>query len=95
MTKLVRRGRVRLQPYVDVEVSKRLDRFCAATDSTVSAVVLAAVQQYLDGTSDATLVLRRLDRLGRAVARGQREVSVGGVCGLPPRLVCAHTKHPR
>ena len=74
MTKLVRRGRVRLQPYVDVEVSKRLDRFCAATDSTVSAVVLAAVRQYLDGTSDATLVLRRLDRLGRAVARSQRDL---------------------
>ena len=76
MSKTVRRGRVRLQPYVDGALAERLDQFCAATDVTVSAVVVAAIRQYLDGTSDATLVLRRLDRLGRALARNHRDVEL-------------------
>ena len=56
MTKILRRGRVRLQPYVDGALAQRLDQFCGATDVTESAVVVAAIRQYLDGTSDATLV---------------------------------------
>ena len=74
MNRIVRRGRVRLQPYVEGALAERLEQFCAATDVTVSAVVVAAIRQYLDGTSDAALYLRRLDRLGRAVARSQRDL---------------------
>jgi predicted DNA-binding protein len=76
MRKTVRRGRVRLLPYVEPELAERLDKFCAASDATESAVVGAAIQQYLDGTSDATLLLRRLDRLGRALARSQRDIEL-------------------
>jgi len=92
MTKTVRRGRVRLLPYVDPALAQRVDQFCAATDVTVSAVVAAAIQQYLDGTSDATLVLRRLDRLGRAVARNQRDVELlSEAFAVFVRLWFAHT----
>ncbi|MGA3124855.1 MAG: hypothetical protein ABSF69_29260 [Polyangiaceae bacterium] len=76
MNKIVRRGRVRLQPYVEGALAERLEQFCAAADATESAVVVAAIRQYLDGTSDATLYLRRLDRLGRALARSQRDVEL-------------------
>ena len=92
MTKTVRRGRVRLLPYVDPALAQRVDQFCAATDVTVSAVVAAAIQQYLDGTSDATLVLRRLDRLGRAVARNHRDVELlSEAFAVFVRLWFAHT----
>jgi hypothetical protein len=92
MTKTVRRGRVRLLPYVDPALAQRVDQFCAATDVTVSAVVAAAIRQYLDGTSDATLVLRRLDRLGRAVARNQRDVELlSEAFAVFVRLWFAHT----
>jgi hypothetical protein len=76
MNKIVRRGRVRLQPYVEGALADRLEQFCAAMDATESAVVVAAIRQYLDGTSDAALYLRRLDRLGRALARSQRDVEL-------------------
>ena len=92
MNKVVRRGRVRLQPYVDGELGRRLDQFCAATDVTESAVVAAAIRQYLDGTSDATLVLRRLDRLGRALAGNQRDVELlSEAFAVFVRLWFAHT----
>jgi len=92
MTKTVRRGRVRLLPYVDPALAQRVDQFCAATDVTVSAVVAAAIGQYLDGTSDATLVLRRLDRLGRAVARNHRDVELlSEAFAVFVRLWFAHT----
>jgi hypothetical protein len=92
VNKVVRSGRVRLQPYVDGELGRRLDQFCAATDVTESAVVAAAIRQYLDGTSDATLVLRRLDRLGRALARNQRDVELlSEAFAVFVRLWFAHT----
>jgi hypothetical protein len=74
VNKHIRGGRVRLQPYVEAALAKRIDQFCAATNATESAVVAVALGQYLDGTSDATLLLRRLDRLGRALARSHRDL---------------------
>src|SRR5579859_5299145 len=76
MSKTVRRGRIRLLPYVEPELAQRLNKFCAASDATESAVVGAAIRQYLDGTSDATLLLRRLDRLGRALDRDHRDIEL-------------------
>jgi hypothetical protein len=49
---------------------------CASSGVTESAVVEAALRQYLDGTSDKTLLLRRLDRLGRAVERDHRDLEI-------------------
>jgi hypothetical protein len=34
------------------------------------------LRQHLDGTSDRTLLFRRLDRLGRAVERSHRDVEL-------------------
>jgi hypothetical protein len=68
--------RRRLYPYVLREIGDRLASYCAATDTTESAVVEAALRQYLDKTSDASLLLRRMDRLGRAVERLQRDLDL-------------------
>jgi hypothetical protein len=92
MTKAVRRGRVRLLPYVEAPLADRLDAFCAATAATESAVVAAALRQYLDGTSDATLLLRRIDRVGRAAARHQRDLELlSEAFAVFVRLWFAHT----
>jgi hypothetical protein len=76
MIKAARSQRVRLHPYVDAPVAKRLACYRTATGVTESAVVQAALCQYLDGQTDAMLVLRRLDRLGRAGARTQRDLEI-------------------
>ncbi|MGD0679505.1 MAG: hypothetical protein ABSC94_29295 [Polyangiaceae bacterium] len=92
MSKTTRSGRVRLQSYLEAALAERLDQFCAAIHATESAVVAAAIRQYLDGTSDATLYLRRLDRLGRAVARGQRDLELlSEAFAVFIRLWFAHT----
>jgi hypothetical protein len=76
MTKLPRHERVRLHPYVERELAKRLAEFGAASGIASSSVVQAALRQYLDRTSDTALILRRLDRLGRADARAHRDLEL-------------------
>jgi hypothetical protein len=76
MTKLPRHERVRLHPYVDRELAKRLAEYRAASGIASSAVIQAALRQYLDRTSDTALILRRLDRLGRADARAHRDLEL-------------------
>jgi hypothetical protein len=75
MTKTARPRRIRIHPYVEAALAKRLSEYSSAIGAT-SAVVQAAVREYLDQTSDAPLVLRRLDRLGRAVAHIQRDLEL-------------------
>jgi hypothetical protein len=76
MSARARIGRVRLYPYVEAPIAKRLEALCAATGITESAVVEKALGQYLDQISDTTLLMRRLDRLGRAQARSHRDVEL-------------------
>src|SRR5262245_41920485 len=75
MNRTPRRGRIRLQSYMDASMAQRLEAVCAQ-GLTEGAVVYAALGKYLDGTGDAALVMRRLDRLGRAVDRLQRDVEL-------------------
>src|ERR1700677_4135382 len=76
MNKAIRRGRARLVPRVPAELAQRLAEVCASTNATESAVVEAALRHPLDGTSDRTLLFRRLDRLGRALQRSQRDLDL-------------------
>jgi hypothetical protein len=92
MKRTPRRGRIRLQSYVDSAMGQRLEAFCAAKGLTEGAVVHAAVGQYLDGTGDAALVMRRLDRLGRAGERTQRDLElVAETLALFVQMWLAHT----
>jgi hypothetical protein len=70
----------------------RLSGYCAASHLTERAVFEAAIEQYISGTSDLTLVLRRLDRLGRATERVHREVQLlSAAFTVFVRLWFAHT----
>lgn len=64
---------MRIRPYVPAPLAKRLAQRCIAHQITVSAAVTAAVEQWVDDTSDRVLILRRLDRLGRALERAHRD----------------------
>jgi predicted transcriptional regulator len=71
------RTRTRIHPYVGPEIAHRLTAYCGAKGLTESAAVEAAIEQYLDaGEKDNALILRRLDRLGRASAQHQRDLEV-------------------
>ena len=78
MTAPIRRRsqRQRIQPYLPSDLHKRFAAFCAASGTSESAVAQAALTQYLDRTGDFPLLMRRMDRLGRAVERVQRDLDV-------------------
>ena len=67
-------ARQRIHPYVTRETSQRLSSYAAATHTTVSALVEAALRQYLDGTSDHTVLMRRIDRGTRQLERLHRDL---------------------
>jgi len=70
-----RRKRVseRIYPRIAPTLAQRLAKHAAASGISETAIVEAALEQYLDRTSDTTLLMRRLDRLGRAQERSQRD----------------------
>ena len=87
MNKIARHQRVCIHPYVDRELAKRLAEYSAASAIASSTVVQAALRQYLDRTSDTTLIPRRLDRLGRADARAHRDLSSRSPSHCVPRCI--------
>ena len=90
--KAIRRGHVRLQSYVEPDLAQRIDRFCATSGLSESTLIKSSICQYLDGTSDLTLVIRRLDRLGRAFERFHRDLQLlAEGFAVYVRLWLAHT----
>jgi hypothetical protein len=59
---------------VEPEVAERLAQRLAASGVTESGLQRSSVLEYLDEMSDRILILRRLDRMGRAMERLQREL---------------------
>jgi hypothetical protein len=81
-----------VQPYIEEGLARRLRDLCAARGFTETHVVQEALRLYLDGTADGTLVLRRLDRLGREVQRTQRDLDIfAEAFGIWVRVWFAHT----
>jgi hypothetical protein len=88
----IRPRRTRIYPYLAHDLRRRLSQYCAASATTESAVVDAALRQYLDRTSDRTLLMRRLDRLDQAVGRGHGEIGLlGEAFALFLKIWFAHT----
>ncbi len=84
--------RVRVYTRLSAELRDRLTSYCAASSIAERAVFEQAVQQYVDGVGDLALVLRRLDRLGRAGARLHRDVELlSEAFAVFVRLWFAHT----
>lgn len=65
-----------IHPYLSDNIYDRFKSYCAATGSTESSVAEAALQQFLDDSKDFTLVMRRLDRLGRNIGRIERDLEI-------------------
>jgi hypothetical protein len=77
---------------MDASMGQRLKEFSAAKGLTEGAVVHAALEQYFEGTGDGALLFRRLDRLGRAIDRCQRDLElVAETLGTFIQLWLAHT----
>ncbi len=84
--------RVRICTRLTVPLRDRLTKHCAASGISERAVIEAALRQYLEGTSDAALVLRRLDRLGVAIARDHHDLELlSEAFGIYLRQWFAHT----
>lgn len=66
--------RVRMHPYVHPDLAQRVKDYGNARGLNGSQVVHVALTQYLDGTSDMGLVLKRLNLLGRALERIHRDL---------------------
>jgi|HubBroStandDraft_5_1064220.scaffolds.fasta_scaffold139766_2 hypothetical protein len=82
----------RVWTHLSATLRDRLSSYCAASRIPERAVFEAALEQYISGTSDLTLVLRRLDRLGRAVDRMHRDVELlSAAFSVFVRLWFAHT----
>ena len=66
----------RVWTHLSATLRNRLSSYCAASNLTERAVFEAAIEQYISGTSDMTLVLRRIERLSRAADRVHRDVEL-------------------
>ena len=66
----------RVWTHLSATLRDRLSSYCAASNITERAVFEAALEQYISGTSDMTLVLRRIERLSRAADRVHRDVEL-------------------
>ncbi len=66
----------RVWTYLSATLRDRLSSFCAASNVTERGVFEAAIEQYISGASDMTLVLRRIERLYRAADRLHEDVEL-------------------
>lgn len=64
---------VRIQPYISDNTYKQLKKESHLPGRTISAIIEAALQEYFDDAKDFPLVLRRLDRIQRAIERVERD----------------------
>jgi hypothetical protein len=83
---------IRVWTRLSASLRQRVSGYCAASGIAERTVFEAALGQYIDGTRDLALLMRRLDRLGRAVERVHRDLDVLSVAfGTFVRLWIAHT----
>jgi hypothetical protein len=68
--------RVRVYTRLPATLRDRVSSYCAASKISERAVFEAAVEQYLNGARDMTLVLKHLDRLVRADDRIHQDVEL-------------------
>ncbi len=74
------RHAIRIQPYLPPDLFQRLRAYAAAQSLTVSAVVAAALGEFLErDDGDDSLVLRRLDGVTHAVEQLRRDLDAVGV----------------
>lgn len=74
------RHAIRIQPYLPADLFRKLRAYSSARSLTVSAVVVAALTDYLDrDDADDGLIERRLGHLHHAVEELRRDLDALGV----------------
>jgi predicted DNA-binding protein len=68
--------RVRVGTRLSVELRARLTKYCAASGISERTIIEDALRKYLDSTDDMALLLRRFDRVERALARDHRDLEL-------------------
>jgi hypothetical protein len=88
--------RVRVYTRLPATLRDRVSCYSGASKISERAVFEAAVEQYLNGASDMTLVLKHLDRLDRAYDRLHQDVELlTASFAVFVRLWFAHHPSPR
>jgi hypothetical protein len=64
----VKQQRLQRHPWIDLDLARQLQAYCAARRATETSVFNAALRDYFADAKDSTLIMRRLDRNDRAVA---------------------------
>ena len=73
------RDRQRIQPYLSVDLRRRLKAYAAAQDVTETAIAEAALKKYLEpDRTDEALVVRRLDAVVQVLGRVEERLEVVG-----------------
>lgn len=70
--------RSRINADLPADLRVRLDAHCAAIGIYNRAVIEKSLRQYLDGTSDMTLLYRRIDRINRSLNRLAQQLELQG-----------------
>ncbi len=68
--------RVRVGTRLSQELRARLTKYCAASGISERTIIEDALRKYLDGTDDSALLLRRFDRVDRALAKDHRDLEL-------------------
>jgi hypothetical protein len=68
--------RVRVCTRLPIPLRDRLTKYCAASGLSERSVIENALQQYLVGSSDKDLLLRRLDRVDQALGRERHHLEL-------------------
>ena len=85
-------NRKQIHPYVLPEIRHRLRVFAGRKGASESAVVQSALLRYLDDANDGTLIMKRLDRMNRALGRVHKDLDVlAEAFGVFVQLWFAHT----
>src|SRR4051794_32551832 len=75
-TKPTRRGRSRIQPWLETDLVRRLEDLAASRGVTETSLLEEALRQYLDATLGATLLLRQGNLHSRKLRMLHRDVEV-------------------
>lgn len=85
-------SRQNIHPYLSDKTFKRFKKYCKASNATESSVAEEAIQRFLDDRYDVSLLLRRLDRQGRAMGRFNRDLGfLGQAFSVFVQIWFAHT----
>jgi len=68
--------RKNIHPYLSDDLLDRFKKFTAASGATESSVVEAALTEYLDQTSHKRMLLKRLNSIGAALERLERDSTI-------------------